>query len=264
MTLRLAIRILTLAGASAISGACTGLGGGEFETDAPQLEAVLELDRTSFRIGEPLLATLIVKNVGESKTSIPLPGRASVDFFLRPADEIEPRHLDFVTWAEEGTEFATVAAGEATTRKLLLPTATATGGSFSVFARYRSEGVEAIEEMTTVASNAIQIEVKEPIAFHRDSSGLISADDARSVAARYFGGTSSRVEAQLTRDPRLKYTFWLVTVHFSTPPEGGALSSSCFVDPYLGVVRSLAKVPVGTDSVVDPGWEGLDEDKPSR
>lgn len=230
-----------------VSG-CMGIGksGADLDLGEPTLAVELSVDDARYGVGAPIIAEVVVHNTGEAPVSVPRPSRDTLEFFLRPLESPEPRHTQVVGWVLENPEFIALEPGQIDRRRFVLNLATSEPGDFELFAIYRTEADPAVRlTATPVASNAVPVAVRPPRVLERDGMGLISEDEARRIAVRHFGRSAAQVDAVLAKDERVRHHVWWVTVHFEAPAAGDATHGSCFIDPFLGRVRSeTAKVVV--------------------
>jgi len=226
-----------------------GKSGADIELDTPTLDVELTLDEAAYGVGAPIIATLTVRNDGDAPVSIPRPSADTVRFFLRGADEVEPRDTQLVRWPNEQPEFVNLDSGQTDVRPFILNMATSSAGPLEVFAVYRTEPDPAIELAANEASNPVGVEVTLPVALERDTMGLITEAEAHRIATNYFGQAAQRIDSLLVKDSKLRMHQWWVTVWFSTSTEDGRTNGSCLIDPFLGKVRKesdRAVTPTGS------------------
>ena len=231
---------------------CIGFGigkaGADLELDTPQLSAVLSLDSDTYGLGAPIIAELALVNDGKLPVTGARPAHFTVEFYLRPHTSPEPIHTQMVSWPLETASYVPLEPGARHQRSHVLSRATLNPGDYDVFAVYRSEPEEGIELAATVGSNPVSIRITEDVAMERDSLGLIMEAEAARIASRHFQQPESRVDARMVMDRNVRMHQWWVTVYFATPTASGETYGSCFIDPYLGRVRSVTKERVQLDS----------------
>ncbi|MFG0320703.1 MAG: hypothetical protein ACF8XB_25745 [Planctomycetota bacterium JB042] len=226
--------------------ACMGIGkaGADLELEEPTLDVLVETDAARYGVGEAIVATVVLTNAGAAPVSIPRPSPDTVRFFVRGADESEPRDTQSVRWPLEQAEFISLEPGESHGRRFVLNLATSAPGSLDLFAVYRTEPDPAIELAANVASKPVALEVELPVAMERDSMGLISRAEAERIAVAHFGREAARTEALLVKDSKVRMHQWWVTVWYQSASPDGNMYGSCFIDPYRGRVRGVTDDPV--------------------
>lgn len=212
----------------------------DVELGAPELEVKLDLDESSYQIGDAVIATLTVKNVGTNMASVLLPSIHSTEFFKRPLDATDALHVEFMDFAQEGPEFVTIDPGDENTRMLVLPRATVEGGDYAFFAVYKSELDAEIEGHTTNVSNSVDVSVRPPTRIHRDSEGRLVREEAIKAAAVFFSEPAERIDAQLLYETNYRAYVWWCTANLSKPDAEGRTKRSCFINAYLGQVMAMA------------------------
>ncbi len=221
-----------------------GKSGADLELDEPTLEVTVETDAARYGVGEAIVATVLLTNAGPAPVSIPRPSPDTVRFFLRGADEPEPRDTQCVRWPLEQAEFISLEPGESHGRRFVLSLATSDAGPLDLFAVYRTEPDPAIELAAHVASNPVSLAVELPVALERDSMGLISRAEAERLAVAHFGREAARTDALLVKDSKVRMHQWWVTVWYQSASPDGNMCGSCFIDPYRGRVRGVTDDPV--------------------
>ncbi|MFH0945292.1 MAG: hypothetical protein V2A76_08860 [Planctomycetota bacterium] len=251
-TVLICVLCLTAVSLPGCIGVGLGKAGADLELETPQLGLVLSLDRQAYGVGAPIIAKLTLVNKGELPVSVARPSPLTVDFYLRPHTSPEPLHTQMVSWPDEVVDFVPIEPGESHQRSHILSRATLKEGSYDLLAVYRSEPEAELKNTATVASNAVPITVSLPVEMERDSLGLIVEAEASRIAKTHFGREDSRIDARLVMDSRMKMHQWWVTVYYAAPTAEGEAYGSCFVDPYLGVIKGITKEQVKLDTT--PRW----------
>jgi hypothetical protein len=229
--------LLALAG----NGACILQGGtGELELDAPTVEVSLELDKSEYKLGEPVIATINTKNAGEKLAVLAVPGRETVEIHARPqgggpdADVI----VEFISSPDDQFSSESVEAGESVSRDLLLHRFTREPGVYEVFVRYRTDDV-AITAIGEDTSELVTVTVSNEVAFVRDRQGRISDLDAQRVARAFFAAApDAAAESMLATD---EARFEVAAV------DGKPKQRTALVSPYTGKVKREINTTVAAE-----------------
>jgi hypothetical protein len=222
-------------------------GSGEMELGTPKIEVTLTLDKPSYGLGEPLIATVGVKNVGDKIAVLPYPGRETCELYVRPAGSggEELRLAEFVSAPNDLISFENVDPDESIERRLVAHRFTREPGEYEIFARYRTDVAE-ISSIGEAASVPQPVTVTSERVFERDREGRITEEAAIALARSFFSATpEAKAEAWLARDDE-KLDVWLVTI-VTADIDGKPLEKSCLISPYLGKVRREVPTTVAAE-----------------
>lgn len=212
-------------------------GSGDLELGSPETKVILTLDKTEYGLGEAVIATVELENVGKTDAVLPVPGKGICELYSREiggsADALQL--LEFVTSPDEQTSFERVGAGDKFSRTLLLPRFTSKAGQFELFARYRTEE-QAISTATEDVSEPLPVTVTATRVFERDREGRILDTEAARVSREYWKApVDARVDTLLAKD-ELRLDVWLTTLH-RTNAEGKPETKSILISPYTGKIK---------------------------
>ncbi len=244
-----------------ITGCILQGGSGELDLETPKVEVTLKLDKETYQIGEPMIATVSVKNTGTERNVIAVPGAGICEFYAHRVDG-DPETIDSVQYLsapDETTSMQDVEAGESFERKLLVYRYGRKAGKYEMFARYRTDekSVQNAEVSSAIVGFAIEGSTK----FDRDREGLLTEAEAIRVAREHFKlGDDIPAEAVLAKD-ETRLNVWLVTLHAPpaapaptapTAKEAPAASTkpqdkSALVSPYTGSFKREANTTVAAE-----------------
>lgn len=234
--------------ATIVSGCFIFQGGsGDLELGSPETKVVLTLDKTEYGLGEAVMATVELENVGKTDAVLPVPGKGICEVYSREiggsADALQ--QLEYVTSPDEQTSFERVGAGEKFSRTLLLPRFTQKAGQYELFARYRTEE-QAISTATEDVSDPLAVTVTSTRVFERDREGRILDTEAARVSREHWKALAdARVDTLLAKD-ELRMDIWLTTLHRSDA-EGKPETKSLLISPHTGKVKREVDTTVAVE-----------------
>lgn len=225
---------------------CQTMGSGQGLDDP--LRLYLDLDRSLYQPGDPLMAEVMILNTSAEPIDANVPNYESLTFWFRPQNAFEAFEIKPVYSSKErAVEIDTLAGDDLWRRTFVLPDATLTSGTFSLQAVYSSNPSGALDRTYTAATVERRFSVTGDTAFERDRDGVLLKKAAIRLARERFDMPEAPARARLIVN-EAGFLEWFVGLSDSTGKEvKGAL-----INPYVGTVRQ----------VVDPAKFPDKEEKP--
>jgi hypothetical protein len=222
----------------------------------PPIELTVTLDRTDYRLGDPLVATVTLKNASESEMVLPSFDHQAVRFMVGEKGSNARVHHEAVHSPQVISESRTLAPGRAVSRPFLLTRATLEAGEFAVLASFRGLIFDGEMIRDTVYAPPQPFQVDSIVGLLRDrGNGLILKEQAVALAREQAKGEVRRTRAVLMPLGETGLFTWVVMVREVS--GGTERSYAVEVNPYVGSVKPVALKEAGRL----PGLPGSTADK---
>lgn len=213
------------------------------------LELKLTLDKTAYRPGEVVVATVEVTN----KTTRPLKAyklnaKSILFVFGKQGDPEHVERRPVVSEREELDLAAPLAPGVPQQRTFLLTRLTEFSGPLAVQAHYIPGGEAVAKSGPKVYSNPVAFKVAGQRLLRRDPEGFILKAEAIRLALAAAKAEAESTQAIFVRD-EMGFYKWYVNVR----PKGAPETRAWFIDPYKGSVWHQAK-PFDPKLAADPRY----------
>lgn len=208
-------------------------------SQAPALVLAASLDREAYQIGQPLIATVSLKNEGPDPVDVPRFDHQALTFFYREQGSSAPIEREPVFSRATLPEPRELGPGETRARRFLLTRLTGAEGDYVFLAGFKgaiSGGALFAQE---IYCPGVPYRVTQPVALERDpANGLILKAQARELAERWAPGEAAAVRVVLKPlDDTGLYT-WVVFLRVA-PSDGPEYQDAVRVNPYTGKVSTL-------------------------
>ncbi len=248
--LRCPLALVVVLGAVLAGLGCASKGEQAAEPFIEDLVLALKFDRSVYRPGEAVVATLKLTNQSSRKMLIRdldgVNGRSCSFWFYEVSDALTSlMRLPVCSLKEEPGKTAEVEPGESLERKFLLTRLTEFSGPMRAQVHYNPNPpfAEFDPDAATskIFSNYVSFEVRGELLFERDSAGIILKEEAIGLAHAVAPGEVLAGEAIIFEDEKGFYK-WYVNLRVRNG-EGGEKVVAWFVDPYMGRVMDLKVKP---------------------
>ena len=190
------------------------------------------VDQASYRPGQAVVCTVSVANRGTTAVTVPPLNCVTLRFWYGPTGTDTCFRRNPVVSPKEGPgENAVLLPGTSIDRRFLLTQLTEKEGKYAFHILY-SPGIPGDALKAATIAPAVSFDVAGPVAFTRDSRGLVSKEDAIRVAREKAGTRVSGGNARLVSN-EAGLPDWWVNV------DGG--KKSFFVNACTGVVVADAR-----------------------
>jgi hypothetical protein len=224
----------------------------------PPVELSVTLDRSTYRIGDAVVATVALKNTSPDMLDLPQFDARVLDFKYGQSGLYPRIHRAPVTSKDVVPRPRQVEPSGAVARRFVFTRLTEEEGKYVVLATFKG-GVIADGELIpqSIYAKPAAFEVTEEVGLERDrADGLIRKAQAIEIVKAQLGGQGTQFRAVLVPLGKSGLVTWVVMFRFQTP-DGQEGRRVVQVDPYLGKVRSLkAKQGSGRTSAEPPRKEG--------
>lgn len=234
-------------GASLLAaGVLAGLAGcASTGREAPAAMVQVSLDRAAFKVGEPVIVTVSLRNRSEAAMILPRFDGKTAEFVRSTKGEHERIYCEPVESQTVRSEPREMGPGGSCSRRFLFTRLTEEPGQYALITKVN--GLVADEEVlpSAVFSDPAVFSVSDEIAVRRDNhSGLILKEEAVRLASESAAGEVVRTGALLARLGDSGLYMWLVRL-WVRKPGGGAQMYTVQVNPYLGTVRRFRTAATG-------------------
>lgn len=214
--------------------ACRSVGSAQESADDFTLS--LALDKSVYRPGESVVATLKLTNNTAEPTSMRVLNAATVSFFFgRLGDPERMKRTAVASNREPVDNMFQLAARQSVSRQFLLTRLTHFAGPLVVQAHFEPSPEIATGGIEKLYSNTVNYQVTGEQLFDRDPAGLIKKEEAIRVAQAQTPGDAQGAEAVLVEDETGTYLWW-VSIKAFIPGQGDTIKY-WVINPYTGHVK---------------------------
>ena len=223
-------------GALVFLACLNGCGGKTQEEGYADFQLSVTLDKSVYRPGEAVLATVTLSNNTNESIDMPELDANSVVFWFGRTNDPEKMERQAVTSPKDPKgRIRPLPAGETMRRQFIITTLTHYSGPLSLQAHYDPEIPMLAREIPKIYSNAQPYDVSGPLLFARDGEGFIQKSEAIGLARAKVNQEVTAADAIFVEDEMGFYKCW---VNLKMP---GDQYVSYLVDPYIGRVWREAK-----------------------
>ena len=248
--LRRPLALVAALGAVLAGLGCASKGDQAAEPFIEDLALTLKLDRSVYRPGEAVVATVKLKNQSSRKMLLRdldgVNGQSCSFWFYEASDALTSlMRLPVRSLKEEPGKTTEVEPGESLERRFLLARLTEFSGPMRAQVHYNPNPpftqFDPDAAASKVFSNTVNFEVRGERLFERDSAGIILKEEAIGLAHAVAPGEVLAGEAIIFEDEK-GFHKWYVNLRVRNGEEGGKVVA-WFVDPYVGRVMDLKVKP---------------------
>ncbi len=205
----------------------------------PQMDLSIALDRTEYKIGQPLVATVQLKNNSSDELVVPRFDAQSLQFMTGKRGLNTRVHRHPVHSKNVIPESREIEPNGTFSRQFLFTRATKRGGDYVLTAIFKGavQDEKFIEQ--AVYARPVPFRVTEEVVLKRDpSDGRILKTQAVELARKSAAGEVIESRAVLVPLKDTGLVTWVVMLRVKKP-NGKELRYAVQVDPYVGKVRRL-------------------------
>lgn len=196
----------------------------------------LTLDKSVYRPGEAILATVSLYNNTSKSIDLPELDAQSVVFWFGRVNDPEKMERRAVSSEKDPKgRIRPLSPGESVKRQFLVTTLTHYGGQLSLQAHFDPTIPMVVADVPRLYSNSLQYDVSGPRLFERDGAGFLEKSEAIGLARAKAGRDVTAADAIFVKDEMGFYKCW---VNLKVADDQYI---SYLVDPYIGKVWSEAK-----------------------
>lgn len=235
--------LLAMALLAAVACGCASAGA------APAPDAAIRLtvstDRETYRIGAPVVATVVLENLGDKTLYVPRFDAAGVRFLVAGDPETPPRARRPVESQAVAPIPREVKPGGKTTRRFLFTQLTDEPGPHRLLVQLSGVAQDGALLDGTLISPPAAFTVSEEVALRRDpANGLILKEQAAELAAAHAGGATERIVlVPLGESGLYTWVAWVASESGQGPPVRKAVE----VNAYTGRTKDVEMAAADAD-----------------
>ncbi|MFO7900684.1 MAG: hypothetical protein R6V58_16690 [Planctomycetota bacterium] len=234
--MRTAGRLVLLLGLAAALGGCVGA-----SKKRPVVSVLLSVNQETFKVGEPVIATVLVENRSSARVVLRRFDGKTAEFICSGKGTHKRQYREPVQSKTVAAAAHEIGPGGSSSRAFLFTRLTEQPGEYALLSQVK--GVVVDDELLAhaVFSEPAEFRVTDEVWVRRDPhSGLILEKEAVRLAEESASGEVVKTKALLARMGDSGLYMWLVRVR-EKRPGGGERIYTVKVNPYLGRVSRFGE-----------------------